>query len=530
MNGATPRPSPSADFFEFGPFKLEISTRSLYRGEEFVPVTPKALDTLFVLVEESGRLVSKDELMQRVWPDAYVEEGSIANNISMLRKLLNPYFEGDGPIATVARRGYRFVEPVRLRNATAQISLATDSGTGKLNEAARKAVEIIDAMKTAPKEPVGENFSSPALEGGSDATPHVTLHVTSNAAPSVLLTAAVVLVAATVALTVFLRPVATQANSLPGQMETSRAGLSSNRNALSHYFLGLDALRNHDMQRSTEFLEKATQADPAFALAHSTLSIAWRVLGHDDKSQAAAKIAFDLSSKLGREDQLAVQGAYYEVMSDWPRAIEKYQALWNFFPDNPAYALKLVHQQLLGDRLDDARRTLDQMRALPPPSDSDPRFDQVEADWFFRQERFAEVIATTTKGVANAKARKSAQLEARMLLLQGRAEFRLGAVDRARGLFKEAQQLFEQLGDQGGVAEVLRADGKALASRGDLEEGKQRLDRALQIAQGISHQRLIPDILSTRAELLQKMYKFEAAKADAEAAKALIASNATDRD
>ncbi len=59
-------------------------------------LTPKAFDTLLVLVEEAGRLVTKDELLQRVWPDAFVEEGSIANNVSMLCKILNPHFDGDG--------------------------------------------------------------------------------------------------------------------------------------------------------------------------------------------------------------------------------------------------------------------------------------------------------------------------------------------------------------------------------------------------------------------------------------------------
>src|SRR5690349_13086041 len=104
------------DYYEFGPFRLEVSSRSLFRGGEFVPVTPKALDTLYVLVEEAGHVVSKEDLLQRVWPGAFVEEGSIANNISMLRKILNPHFEGDGPIATVARRGYRFTVPVTLKS------------------------------------------------------------------------------------------------------------------------------------------------------------------------------------------------------------------------------------------------------------------------------------------------------------------------------------------------------------------------------------------------------------------------------
>ena len=140
---SAPGSSPAADYFEFGPFRLEVSTRSLYlhQGDkgEFVAVPPKALDTLFVLVEEAGRLVTKDELMQRVWPDAFVEEGSIANNVSMLRKILDPHFAGDGAIATVSRRGYRFIAPVTLSNARAQISLHTESG--RLTPEASAAIE-----------------------------------------------------------------------------------------------------------------------------------------------------------------------------------------------------------------------------------------------------------------------------------------------------------------------------------------------------------------------------------------------------
>jgi len=56
-----------------------------------VPLAPKVFDTLLILVKEAGRVVTKDELMQQVWPDAFVEEGSIANNVSTLRKLLNPF-------------------------------------------------------------------------------------------------------------------------------------------------------------------------------------------------------------------------------------------------------------------------------------------------------------------------------------------------------------------------------------------------------------------------------------------------------
>jgi eukaryotic-like serine/threonine-protein kinase len=116
-------PSGTEDFYEFGVYRLEVSSRSLFRSGEFVPLAPKVFDTLLILVKEAGRVVTKDELMQQVWPDAFVEEGSIANNVSTLRKLLNPDFEGEGPIATVPKRGYRFTAELRLRSATGEIAV-----------------------------------------------------------------------------------------------------------------------------------------------------------------------------------------------------------------------------------------------------------------------------------------------------------------------------------------------------------------------------------------------------------------------
>ena len=123
MSDSAARGSP--EFFEFGPFQLDAAERALYRQGEFVAVTPKALETLLVLVEEAGHVVTREQLLARVWPDAFVEEGSLSNTISTLRKILNPHFEGDGPIATVARRGYRFTAPVRLRAVGADIALAS---------------------------------------------------------------------------------------------------------------------------------------------------------------------------------------------------------------------------------------------------------------------------------------------------------------------------------------------------------------------------------------------------------------------
>src|SRR4051812_16867246 len=91
--------------YEFGPFRLDAARRALYRGAEFIPLTPKAAQMLVLLVEQAGRIVTKEQILERAWAGVVVEEGAIANNISALRKVLDPAFGGDGPIATVARRG-----------------------------------------------------------------------------------------------------------------------------------------------------------------------------------------------------------------------------------------------------------------------------------------------------------------------------------------------------------------------------------------------------------------------------------------
>ena len=100
-------------FYEFGRFRVSAGDRLLLRDQEVVQLTPKVFDILLVLVESSGQVISKDGLMKKVWPDSFVEEGNLTQNISLLRKALGEGQNGHRYIETVARRGYRFVAPVR---------------------------------------------------------------------------------------------------------------------------------------------------------------------------------------------------------------------------------------------------------------------------------------------------------------------------------------------------------------------------------------------------------------------------------
>jgi len=102
--------------YEFGRFSLDPAERLLFRDRELVPLTPKAFDILLALVENNGRVVEKDDLMKRVWPNTFVEEGNLTQNVSLLRKALGESASGAQFIETVPRRGYRFVFPVTETN------------------------------------------------------------------------------------------------------------------------------------------------------------------------------------------------------------------------------------------------------------------------------------------------------------------------------------------------------------------------------------------------------------------------------
>jgi eukaryotic-like serine/threonine-protein kinase len=118
-------------FYEFGPFRLDADERLLSRDSQPVPLPPKLIDTLLALVENRGHLVEKDDLIKRVWPDAFVEEGNLNKNVFLLRKTLGQWDGGQEYIDTVPKRGYRFVAPVKkvaeARSASQSATPSTQS-------------------------------------------------------------------------------------------------------------------------------------------------------------------------------------------------------------------------------------------------------------------------------------------------------------------------------------------------------------------------------------------------------------------
>ena len=116
----------SGQKYEFGDWLLDPDEHLLLRDREPVPLGPKVFETLLVLVENAGHLVPKDEFMKRVWPDTFVEDAALTQNISYLRRVLS---KADGAvIETVPKMGYRLL--LRVRVVAERLPVAGDPAAG----------------------------------------------------------------------------------------------------------------------------------------------------------------------------------------------------------------------------------------------------------------------------------------------------------------------------------------------------------------------------------------------------------------
>lgn len=134
--------------FEFDRFRLDPAEHLLQCDGKPVPLTPKAFEILVALLQSNGRLLTKDELMRKVWPDSFVEEANLTVNISALRKVLGDGSGGKQYIETVPKRGYRFVATVTELEGTSP---------AKLPAAAPTQIE----PETTPPGPLTPEISSP---------------------------------------------------------------------------------------------------------------------------------------------------------------------------------------------------------------------------------------------------------------------------------------------------------------------------------------------------------------------------------
>ena len=114
---------PQIQIYRFGNFRLDAAKRLLLKSvEEIVPLMPKAFDTLLYLVQNSGKVIEKDELMAEIWADTIVEENNLTQNISILRRVFGEKPGEHRFIVTVPGHGYKFVAEVTKEEEMSETS------------------------------------------------------------------------------------------------------------------------------------------------------------------------------------------------------------------------------------------------------------------------------------------------------------------------------------------------------------------------------------------------------------------------
>jgi Tol biopolymer transport system component/DNA-binding winged helix-turn-helix (wHTH) protein len=140
--------------YEFAEYRLVVRDRMLYCDSELVPLAPKACEVLLTLVQSGGRLVGKQEIMDRVWPDAFVEEANLTHHISALRRAFLNDKQEPRFIETIPRRGYRFIAPVRTVAPPAVEITISDRSTTRVIEEVEIEADDPQLAKTPVSSPV----------------------------------------------------------------------------------------------------------------------------------------------------------------------------------------------------------------------------------------------------------------------------------------------------------------------------------------------------------------------------------------
>jgi len=326
-------------FYEFGPFRVDVTNLLLFRDGQPLSLAPKAVETLIALVRHGGQLVKKDDLIGIVWSDRIVDESNLSQNIYLLRKTLGDGSTGQNYIETVPRRGYRFVGEVRECNAT-----PTD-----LILAGRPQIQLVRESPDAI-----EQSDSRSLDYRSNQT---TTSLKRGWRFMVFLAGAAVVTLAALSYFAFFRK--------PGISET-KAALSKTRvGAVSEGFSEQHVTANPDAygayiqgryywgKQTTPALEQAIQQyqealryDPNYALPYAGLAEAYALLGsHYDstgltpsdamsKAKAAAVKSIEMNDAVA-ETHTALGAIMERYDWDWPGAEKEVKRAIEL---NPNYA------------------------------------------------------------------------------------------------------------------------------------------------------------------------------------------------
>lgn len=370
--------------YEFGPFRLESAERRLSRQGEPIVLTPKVFDLLLALVERSGHLVSKEELLRSVWPDSFVEEANLSVNISALRRAIGDGHQGtEKYIETIPRIGYRFIphvrevaraagkHPIRSIAVLPLLNLSDDPAQDFFADGMTE--ELITELAKISRLRVTSRTSAMHFKGTRKTLPEIAREL----GVDVVVEGAVARVEHQVRISAQLIDARTDlhlwAQSYEGDLsdvlrlqervalaianeikvkltpqQEARLGhaRSLSPEAHEHYLKGRfhwNKRTEEGLRRSIYYFQQAVEQDPAYALAYSGLADSYNMLGlwgdlpqteSAPKARAAAMTALEIDEQLA-EAHASIAWTMFAFDWNWSAAEKELQRSLEL---NPSYA------------------------------------------------------------------------------------------------------------------------------------------------------------------------------------------------
>jgi len=494
------------DCWRFGPYKLDASERSLLRNNESLRVTPRLFETLLVLVQNAGHLIDQRSLIRSVWKDAIVEDGNLAHNISVLRKLLGVDSTGHEYIETVPRHGYRFVAAVEAitpsgqprakfrRSRSAIRSLAvlplqslsgdpeqdyfTDGMTETLIADLAKMLPLRVISRTSimqykaikkPLPEIGDELNVDAIIEGSVSRAGKRIRVTVQ-----LLHAATDRHLWTASYERPLRGVLTLqmelSNAIAREISTTlnsrrrSAGHSTHARAYDVYLRGRycwNLRTENGLKKSVEHYMDAIAKEPRYSLAYSGLADSYALLGlrrlggidpreAASKARTAARKAIELDQTLA-EAHLSLAFVKFQFDWDWKGADREFRRAIDLNPNSATSHYRYAIYLATMSRMNEAMREIDRAWGLDPLS---PIIATAKGRLFHFQRKYDQAIEHHRKALA---------MDPNFV----EARFNLGLVYEQKHMFGEAiAEFLQAIRISGGASLWWAALGHALALAG----------------------------------------------------------------
>jgi serine/threonine protein kinase/tetratricopeptide (TPR) repeat protein len=273
------------------------------------------------------------------------------------------------------------------------------------------------------------------------------------------------------------------------QAQAIKTAQTANPSAARFYSEGLAELRSFDALGAKRLFERAIEADPDYALAHSALASAWSQLGYDAKAKEEAGKAVDLGNGLSQEDRLSIEAQFHEAAHEPGKAVQSLQALFSMAPDNPEYGLRLANAQLLRGNPADAEITLAALRKLPALGSNDARIDLAEANIARSFGDNKKTLAEASVAEQKAKSEGARIITGLSLMRQSSALDELGQQQAAIMRGEKARRLFSEAGDRDDFAKMNSNLALILVRQSKFEEAKRRYQQSLDEFRDIGDER-----------------------------------------